>query len=147
MDLYGTFIINGINADIDDEVGVFVGNDCFGAFKVDTSGWYGFLSVYGNDPVTPAKDGADPGDLLTIKIWDSSEVVEHTLSTDEYTCISETDHPCPDPLTWTSNGDQLHVNIAVETPAIPTLTEWGLIIFMTLIMGIGGLILLKRRIA
>lgn len=31
--------------------------------------------------------------------------------------------------------------------AIPTLNEWGLIIFMTLMMGVGVMILRKRRIA
>jgi hypothetical protein len=93
MDLWGTFTIDGFDAKVGDEVGVFVGNDCFGAYKVDTSGFYGFLPVYGNDPVTPAKDGADPGDLLTIKIWDSNEGVEYTLTTADYTG--------PDPLTWT----------------------------------------------
>jgi len=103
MDLWGTFTIDGISVELGDEVGVFVNDDCFGAYTVDTSGYYGFLPVYGDDSVTPEKDGADPGDLLTIKIWDSSAGVEYTLSTDEYTG--------PDPLTWT-NGTTERVNIA-----------------------------------
>jgi hypothetical protein len=103
MDLWDTFTINDIDAEVGDEVGVFVDDDCFGAYKVDDPGWYGFLPVYGDDPNTPEKDGADPGDLLTIKIWDSSEGVERTLSTDEYTGS--------DPLTWT-DGITVQVDIA-----------------------------------
>ena len=34
-----------------------------------------------------------------------------------------------------------------ETSPIPTLTEWGMIIFMTLIMGVGIVVLYRRRIA
>jgi hypothetical protein len=93
MELWGIFTINAIDAEVDDEVGVFVNNNCFGTYKVDLPGQYGPLSVYGDDPGTPEKDGAEVGDPLIIKIWDSSEGIERTLTTDEYIG--------PDPLTWT----------------------------------------------
>jgi hypothetical protein len=102
MDLWGTIKIGGFDAKVGDEIGVFVDNDCFGTYKVDTPVWYGFLPVYGDDSETPEKDGAYPGDLLTIKIWDSSEGVEYTLTINDYTG--------PDPLTWT-DGNVVRVDI------------------------------------
>jgi len=107
MDLWGVFQIAGVDAQVGDQVGVFVDNDCFGAYGVDTPGWYGFLPVYGNDPVTPEKDGADPGDLLTIKIWDSSEGIEYTLTINDYTG--------PDPITW-MDGNVVQVDIDATIP-------------------------------
>ena len=43
--------------------------------------------------------------------------------------------------------DYLSVHVNVEGNTIPTLSEWGLIIFMTIIMGIGVMVLRKRRMA
>ena len=102
MDVWGAFKIEGVDTEVGDEVGIFVGNDCFGGYKVDTPGWYGFLPVYGDDPATPEKDGADFGDILTIKIWDNSGEVEYTLTSADYTG--------PDPLTW-AEGDVVQVDI------------------------------------
>jgi hypothetical protein len=105
MELWGYFKINDINAEVGDEVGVFVNNICFGAYTVDTPGWYGFLPVYGDNPITPEKDGAEAGDFLIMKVWDNSEGIERTLTEDEYAG--------PDPLTWAAG--QARVNIYAIT--------------------------------
>jgi len=41
-------------------------------------------------------------------------------------------------------GNNGSVNV-IESTAVPTLSEWGLIIFITLVMGIGVLVLRKRK--
>jgi outer membrane protein assembly factor BamB len=46
------------------------------------------------------------------------------------------------------NNERSILTVSIIDPeAIPTLTEWGLIIFMTVIMGIGVMVLRKRRMA
>jgi hypothetical protein len=44
-------------------------------------------------------------------------------------------------VTW----DGFVVSSAPVVAPIPTLSEWGVIIFMTIIMGIGVVILVRRR--
>lgn len=39
-----------------------------GLYQLDEPGLYGFLHVYGDDPLTPADEGAEPGDELTFFI-------------------------------------------------------------------------------
>jgi hypothetical protein len=51
-----------------------------------------------------------------------------------------------DVLIGASDGN-VHLYQGVPDASIPTLSEWGIIIFMTIIMGIGVLILYRRRIA
>ncbi len=58
---------------------------------------------------------------------------------------------------WTEDGSwdvligagdgKVHLYQGIPGSAIPTLSKWGMIIFMTLMMGIGVVILRKRRIA
>ena len=96
-------VIDAIDAEAGDEVGVFVDDDCFGAYKVNTTGYYGALQVYGDDPLTPEKEGAVPGNLLTIKVWDSSKGIENTLSSDKYSG--------PSHLTWLLDGEVMQVDI------------------------------------
>ena len=50
----------------------------------------------------------------------------------------------PDGLPLDPLGNGASMNVLA---AIPTLSEWGIIIFMTIILGIGVLILYRRRVA
>lgn len=79
-DYMGTFKIDGVDAQTGDEVAFFdpQGVSC-GLYVVDDSGQYGVVHVYGDDSTTSEVDeGADPEDVLTIKIWDASEGIELT---------------------------------------------------------------------
>jgi hypothetical protein len=106
LDLWGTFKIDCVDAEAGDEVGVFVDDDCFGSSTVNVPGWYGFLPVYGDDPTTVEKDGASLGDVLTLRIWDSSVGVEHVLTIDDYSG--------PDHLTW-QDGMKVQMDIVVSS--------------------------------
>lgn len=56
---------------------------------------------------------------------------------------------CPDfynPDQQDADGDGIGNACDWEGTAIPTLSEWGMIIFMTLILGIGVVTIMKRRI-
>jgi hypothetical protein len=58
------------------------------------------------------------------------------------------DDNCPDdvnPLQEDSDGDGIGDACEVEPTPVPTLSEWGIIIFMTLMMGTGVMIIRKRR--
>jgi uncharacterized repeat protein (TIGR02543 family) len=77
---YGTIQINGIDADVGDEIGAFDPDGvCCGAFKIEENpGIYGYMEVYGDDTTTPSIDeGAVSGDTITFKIWDESEQREY----------------------------------------------------------------------
>ena len=78
-DFSGTVTILGIDAQIGDEVGAFDPDGiCCGAFTINTTGIYGYLHVYGDDPTTEGIDeGAVSGDTITFKIWDKSEEKEY----------------------------------------------------------------------
>jgi rhodanese-related sulfurtransferase len=57
---------------------------------------------------------------------------------------TDSDENCPTPP---YSSDPLCGDACEEVASIPTLTEWGLIIFMTIIMGIGVVVLRKRSMA
>jgi hypothetical protein len=58
------------------------------------------------------------------------------------TCEPGTD-PCP--TDTTCNEDTDSCDPILTTASIPTLSEWGMIIFMTIIMGIGVVMMYRRR--
>jgi hypothetical protein len=78
INFYGNAMINGTPLEIGDMIGAFapdveINDGCVGRFEITTSGKYGSMPVYGNDPNTPdAKDGAAAGDEISFKIWDAS---------------------------------------------------------------------------
>lgn len=65
-DYMGSFKINGVNAQIGDEVAFFDGNGTIrGHHIVNFPGQYGLVHVYGGDTLTS-------GSRLYIKVWDAS---------------------------------------------------------------------------
>jgi len=76
-DFWGQFTIEGFDAEAGDEVVVIDpdGVVC-GKYVVDTSGFYGIVPVYGDDPGSPEDEGAVAGDRLRFRIWDVSEQAE-----------------------------------------------------------------------
>lgn len=75
--VYGEAFIDGLPVKPGDWIGVFApgvesNNGCIGAFKIEEAKNY-VVAVYGNDPSTQTKDGADNNDILTFKAWDSSK--------------------------------------------------------------------------
>jgi hypothetical protein len=65
-----------------------------GSCVVTNSGFYGLLHVYGDDPTTPAPEGALPGERLRLEV--NGEQVR----------------PVDADPSWTKDGDRQRVNIA-----------------------------------
>ena len=121
--VYGTLTINGLPAEVGDEVAVLdpAGVIC-GQFTVTTPGQYGFMSVYGDDGGTTADEGAQPGDVLRFRVWKAATGVEVDAVA---TVVTGTQPP-----TWTSENDILHVNLdASGKYVIPLHAGWNLISF------------------
>jgi hypothetical protein len=77
----GTATIDGADVEVGDIIGAFVDADakddsvnvlCIGKFTITTTGVYGLMNAYGDDPSTEAKDGADVNETVYFKIWDAS---------------------------------------------------------------------------
>ena len=67
MDFYG--YIPG--ADVGDTIRIYDPDGVLcGEYAVGTRGQYGFVHVYGDDPVTAEDEGAEPGDVLTFTLND-----------------------------------------------------------------------------
>ena len=119
----GGFTIFGIEAEVGDEVGIYDPDGvCCGAFVVSVAGQYGIVHVYGDDPETEEDEGAEPGDILTFKVWDASEGKEYIATTEVITG--------EDPPRWTNDRDSWVVNLrVVPTQHIPLLKGWNLFSF------------------
>ncbi|OIO67278.1 MAG: hypothetical protein CO186_09150 [Zetaproteobacteria bacterium CG_4_9_14_3_um_filter_49_83] len=78
-DFIGAISINGLPAQVGDEVAVFdpQGVLC-GLFLITAAGQYGILHVYGDDITTLTIDeGAIAGDVLSFRIWSQSAATEY----------------------------------------------------------------------
>jgi hypothetical protein len=122
VDLYGYLRVCGVSAEVGDEVAVFdpQGVLC-GQFSVDTTGYYGFLHVYGDNPDTPQDEGAGPGDTLTVKVWQAERGRD-------YTAVAAAGGG----VRWSANGDQVLLDL--ECPCrqeIPLHAGWNLVSFAT----------------
>lgn len=65
MNFYGQIVDGDGDPLSGGEIKVYVGGLLCGSGAVNNDGTYGLLPVYGDDPTTPEKDGASPGDALT----------------------------------------------------------------------------------
>ncbi|HOF05180.1 MAG TPA: Ig-like domain-containing protein [Syntrophales bacterium] len=67
----GALTIEGVPADIGDEVAVFDSDGILcGHTRITTPGQYGIMEIYGDDPATGAVDeGATEDGTLTFKVW------------------------------------------------------------------------------
>jgi hypothetical protein len=68
MNFYGTVRGEGGQPLADARIEVFVDGILAGADTSRADGTYGLLPVYGDDPTTPEKDGARPGDSLSFHV-------------------------------------------------------------------------------
>jgi hypothetical protein len=108
----GTLDINNLDAEVGDEVGAFDPDGvCCGAVTVHTTGVYGYLPVYRDDSTTSSIDeGAQPGNIITFKIWDASAGIEYSA-----VVVGSAD------TSWTSNGSKT-VNLKNEASVSVFLT-------------------------
>lgn len=78
MNIYLTVVnIDGVTAEVGDEIGIFDGDICVGA-KVITSPIDLYLALVAatDDPTTSEKDGFTPGNPISYRIWDASKSLE-----------------------------------------------------------------------
>ena len=104
VDFFGNLTVNGSSAPIGTVVEAFDPDGVMcGSYTVGTSGLYGFLHADRDDLTTPSVDeGANPGDSITLKV---NGIIATT------TIVSGG-------LTWTSNGDQNNVDLAITGQTI-----------------------------
>jgi hypothetical protein len=62
---------------------------------VKEKGLYGFLHVYGDDPLTPADEGASAGDAISFRV--NGRKVKAAG---------------PDKAVWRGDGERIHVNLS-----------------------------------
>jgi hypothetical protein len=108
----GTATIDGADVEVGDIIGAFVDADagddsvndlCIGKSDVTTTGVYGLMNVYGDDPSTAGeKDGADVNETVYFKIWDAS--------------LDRISYAVADGNTqWESGGDPKTVNLSATS--------------------------------
>ncbi|OPZ48309.1 MAG: hypothetical protein BWY95_00907 [Bacteroidetes bacterium ADurb.BinA104] len=78
MNIYLTVVnIDGVTAEVGDEIGIFDGDICVGAKVItDPIDLYLALVAATDDPTTPEKDGFTPGNPISYRIWDASKSLE-----------------------------------------------------------------------
>jgi len=123
MDIYGNLTIDGLPAAPGDEIAAMDPDGVIcGQFTVTEAGQYGFMHVYRDDPLTPVDEGADMGDLLTFRVWDSSVGVELDATPNVMSG--------PNPPAWTFDGDVAWVDFdGGGTQIIPLRQGWNLFSF------------------
>ncbi|MCX8023406.1 MAG: hypothetical protein N2745_11620, partial [Syntrophorhabdaceae bacterium] len=116
MDFYGTFTINGMAANIGDEVAAICkGNIVCGQYTVTTPGQYGFMHVY-------KTEGMATGDAITFKAYRASTGIEMLATA---TVISGSNPPA-----WMGDRQVANVNLnGAEEQRIPLKKGWNLISF------------------
>ncbi|KPA16104.1 hypothetical protein MHK_003688, partial [Candidatus Magnetomorum sp. HK-1] len=128
-----SFSINGVLADLGDEIGVYDPNDILcGRAIVDTPGQYE-ITVYGDNVQTVDIDeGAIAGEVLTFKVWDVSSNSEETLAETmlDPQQIGEI-LPSPNiPPQWTTHDDKWGMNIQMSLKQEIKLTKgWNIFSF------------------
>ena len=119
----GRLTIDGASAvDGADEVGVFVGDGSGGEILVgagvmgDTIAGYYYVTAYGDDPATPAKDGASNGEPLIFKVWDDGGAQEYTIPSTSmsYESYAGLTQPVIPPV-WTNGVSYGLLNLEVTT--------------------------------
>lgn len=103
MTVHGSATCNGAPLFKGDEVRAYTPAGLLvGRFTIvaDTSGKYGFMPVYGDDPHSAARDGAIAGDLLRIVLYRASEGTERPAL-----------HMTIDPLVWKPATKSLRVDL------------------------------------
>ncbi|OGV67018.1 MAG: hypothetical protein A3K19_29630 [Lentisphaerae bacterium RIFOXYB12_FULL_65_16] len=96
-----------------DEVAVFsaAGVLC-GAIRIDSAGKYPAVAVYKDDPMTPARDGALAGEVLSFRLWDATAAQEYSSDRLRLTVV-ERQNAGGNPY-WSTNFDAYRVDIAVN---------------------------------
>jgi hypothetical protein len=103
-------------------------------------------------PFTPL-GWADPGAIIISQVCycaidahcDDGNFCNGTETCDAPNCMCEpSTNPCP--ADTTCNEDTDTCDPILTAASIPTLSEWGIIIFMTIIMGLGVVTLVRRRV-
>lgn len=110
-----------------------------GSSYFDASYWDFLVLQLDNNGEIPDCDVIEQGSASAFTVSISGEDNSPTVQTSS-AIINTPDYQIQD------TSANITVFCEGETPAIPTLTEWGMIIFITIMMGIGAVILRKRRI-
>jgi len=127
VDLYGEFTIFHEPAQIGDILRAYVTGEnedpiCVEQFIVTVEGRYGDLRILRDDPLTPGRDGAQPGETITFGAWDKSAQRWYT---------TEIVHGS---ARWTYHGARIRVDVnAIPEPCTITF------------LGLGALAVLLRR--
>ena len=124
LDFWGKFDFFGIPAMQGDILKAYIGKFYAGQYVVTESGWY-VIRIYGDDPQTPYKDGAIPGDYISFEAIKNDTSKVYPVETSQNLPI------------WTDQEDRIRVDInAVPEPS--SIVMFG-------IMALGYMIIKNRN--
>jgi len=107
VEFSGLVTINGLDADVGDEVRVYDPDGVLcGIFVVTIAGQYGPLVVVADHPATPDDEGAEAGDVLDFRVYDTSAAREYG----GYEVLADV-ITGEDPPEWTADGDAWQVDV------------------------------------
>lgn len=95
-----------------------------GEFTVTTSGWYGLMPCYGDDPHTTPDEGAVAGDTLSFTINGRVAATE---------AVSKNGTPIPPDtvVTWPQHGVLWEVNLHVTATLVLSITQSGALVTLS----------------
>ncbi len=103
LGVYGKVTYLGAPVEKGDEVRAYTPEGILvGKFAIEkaTTDEYGFMPIYGDDPYTPAKDGAATGDAVRFVLFRVSDGKEHTVT---YQGVPG--------LLWKASGEETRVDL------------------------------------
>ncbi len=103
LGVYGKVTYLGAPVEKGDEVRAYTPEGILvGKFVIEkaTTDEYGFMPIYGDDPYTPAKDGAATGDAIRFVLFRHSDGKEHPIT-----------HQSIPNLLWQSSGEETRLDV------------------------------------
>ena len=108
---------------------------------------FSYVPTLSMPEVVQAQATTNPGNPTTTSALTTTVPITTSVSTTTTTTSQPTTTSVPITTTVPVTTTVPSTTTTIPSEEIPTLGEWGMIIFMTIILGIGVVAILKRRVA